>query len=375
MHIQVGQSLFLKLLQRQQGVIERKSTVSLLSHALLEAEKGKDGGEGVLRIIGTDLELTLVETCPADVKEAGMFTVSAHLLHDIVKKCPSNQSITLIYDGKTLSLVCGPSSFSLPTLPVDGYPPVAVHEPTHSFILTGGELRRLIDQTRFAMSTEEARFYLNGMYVHASGDALKAVATDAHRLALSWVPLPPNASGVRGMIWSRKTVAEVRKLIESDDVEMHVSFSSAQAAFSYEGLTFYARFVNGVFPQYEDAIPKENRIVLQVLRESFHEAVDRVSVIAAQDKVRPVCLSVSKEKISLSAKGADNGSGIEEVAVKYDGEPFSIHFNARYVLDALQQVKGKHFTLHFKDSKTPVLLKDEADDQVLYVLMPVRASV
>ena len=370
MEVRLEKASFLKALQRQQGIVERKTTVPILCHLLL-----KTRGEQSLQITGTDLELTLCESLACTVVKPGAVTVSAQVLYDLVRKCPAGQQISLTFDAdkKQVAFACGVARFNLPTLDEKSFPEVAEHHPTHSFLLTGGELKRLVDQTRFAMSQEDARFYLNGIYLHASGQDLKAVATDAHRLALSWVPLPPKAEGLKGMILSRKTVAEMRRLIDEEETDIQASFSPTQVAFAMGDVVFYARFINGTFPQYTQAIPQDNKYVLEVDRKVFHEVVDRVSVVAGSEKTKPIKLAVQKDSIVFSARGMDNGSGTESMAIDYTGEPFEISFNARYILDAVQQVKAETFFLHFKDATTPVILKDPGDDQVLYVLMPVRS--
>ena len=372
MQIQLDRRPFLKALNHQQGIVERKVTIPLLSNLLLSTQE-----DGFLKVVGTDLELTLVDCVPATIQKSGTVTAPAHLLYDIVRKCPDDRPIEMNLDDKTrlLNVWCGESRFQVPTLPEDGYPPMVEHHPSHTFQMSGKDLSRLIDQTRFAMSTEETSFFLNGIYLHAEATHLKAVATDAHRLALSWTRLPEAAKGLQGAILSRKTVIELRKLIESEDAIVEVAFSGTQASFSCEDTTFFARFVNGTFPKYTEAIPSDNSLVLEVDTASFRAAVDRVSVISSGEKVRLVRLAFENNELSLSAKGMETGSGTEKVAIKYDGEPFAVSFNARYVLDAVQQIKGDVITLQFKDAQTPVILKDSDDDKVLYVLMPVRANI
>lgn len=372
MHIQLDRRPFLRALNHQQGIVERKVTIPLLSNLLLRTQD-----DGFLEIVGTDLELTLVDRVPATIQKPGTITAPAHLLYDIVRKCPDDYSIEIRFDEETrlLCVTCGKSRFQVPTLPEEGYPTMVEHHPSHTFQILGKDLSRLIDQTRFAMSTEESSFFLNGIYIHAEAAHLKAVATDAHRLALSWTRLPETAKGLQGAILSRKTVTELRRLIESEDAVVEVAFSQTQASFSCEGTTFFARFVNGTFPKYTEAIPNANSLTLEVDTASFRAAVDRVSVISSQEKVRLVRLFFDSNELSLSAKGMETGSGTEKLAIKYDGEPFSISFNARYVLDAVQQVKGNVITFYFRDAQTPVILKDSDDDKVLYVLMPVRANI
>ena len=199
------------------------------------------------------------------------------------------------------------------------------------------------------------------------------VATDAHRLALSWLPLPPDAHGIEGAILSRKTIQELSKIItESDEGEIKVSFSNAQVAFQIQDLTLYSRLVQGTFPNYQQAIPKDNKRILTLDTRAFEEAVDRVSMVSQYDKVRTIKLHIEKSKLNLSARGSDNGFGCEEIAIQYDADPFEIGFNARYVLDVLKQIKSKNFQISFGQPPVPAVVKDLDDEDVLYVLMPMR---
>jgi DNA polymerase-3 subunit beta len=366
MHAKVSRAHFLKALAHQQNVVERKTTVPILSHVLLEFSLDK-----TVKITGTDLELTVVETLEADVKKEGFVTLSAHLLYDIIRKLPEESEITLEEASGHVFIRSSFSTFKLPTLAVSDFPPVTQHKPTHTFTLTGLELRRLVDQTRFAISTEEARSYLNGIYLHADSDNLKVVATDAHRLALSWISLPSGAKNMEGIILSRKSVNEIRKLSDTD-TDFKISISQAQAAFQVGSVTLYSRLVQGQFPDYHPAIPKGNNCIVTLDTRTFESAVDRVSMVSQYDKVRTIKLQFDAGRLILSAQATDSGFGQEEMPVEYVGDPLEIGFNARYILDVVQQIKGKQMQFCFGNAVNPALIKDQEDDHVLYVLMPMR---
>ncbi len=367
MHIRLEKSSFLKVLAHQQSVVERKTTVPILTHVLMEAT-----ADGRVKLTGTDLELTVVESVPADVRQEGAVTLSAHLLYDITRKLKDDSPIDLeLSPNNTLSLRCSPSQFTLPVLPVADFPLMTQHQSMHSFALTGGELHRLIDQTRFAMSTEEARYYLNGIYFHILEGNLRAVATDAHRLALSWLPLPPHTEAFPGAILSRKTIAEVRKLIDHEDTVVDISLSASQIAFRLGDLTLYSRLVKGTFPDYTRAIPQNNDRVIQVETQLFAGAVDRVSMIT-DAKVRAIKMNIHPNGITFSAQNTENGSACEDIPATYGGDVLEMGFNARYILDVIHQLKGDIFHIHVSSEDVPAIIKDPKNESALYVLMPMR---
>lgn len=370
MQVSLKKSAFVQGMHRQQGVVDRKTTVPVLNHVLLQAKKDS----GALGITGTDLELGLTEDIQADVQKPGALAVPAHLLYDIARKCADDAPIELSHDAEKniLILSSAGSRFQLPILAADQYPALPPQEDKVQFFLTGAELGRLLDQTRFAMSQEEARFYLNGVYLHTGGHQLKMAGTDAHRLSLSWIPLPPSAEELSGVILSRKTVSELKRLIESQEGDIQLSFSNTQGVFQAGKIKLYTRFVNGTFPQYEQAIPRETRHTLVFQTAPFYQALDRVSVIASQEKSCPVKITLEKGQVVFSAQDLVGGQSRETLKTDYKGQPFDVKFNARYVLDALNQVRGETFSLSFNDPDKPFVIKDSKDEQVLYVLMPMR---
>ncbi|MGL5785123.1 MAG: DNA polymerase III subunit beta [Alphaproteobacteria bacterium] len=367
MHVTLEKSTFLKSLAHQQGVIERKTTVPILSHVLLTAKAGK------LTLTGTDLELCLVESIDAQVEAPGQITLPVHTLYDIVRKLKDNSPITLrLEENGTICLDCSPSVFNLPTLPTIEFPAMNAQSLPHQFTLACRDLRRLIDQTRFAMSSEEARYYLNGVYFHHLDGQLRAVATDAHRLALSWMPIPETAKNMPGVILSRKTIQEIRKLIDGKEEDiLHIALSGQQISFTLGESVLYSRLIEGQFPDYQRAIPQQGGQDIFVENRFFAEAVDRVSMIS-QEKSRIIKMQLASSQITLSAQSAENGFAEENLPIDYQGNPLSIGFNARYMLDISQQMTGDRLNICLNEGQTPVLLKDPQEHQALYVLMPMR---
>jgi DNA polymerase-3 subunit beta len=246
---------------------------------------------------------------------------------------------------------------------------------THAFSLGAKDLKDLIDRTQFAISTEETRYYLNGIYLHAftagKQKTLRAVATDGHRLARVEMPLPEGAENIPGVIVPRKMVNEVRKLIEEVDGTVAVSLSDTRIRFAFDDVVLTSKLIDGSFPDYQRVIPTGNDKILEVDRKEFHDAVDRVSTISSE-KSRAVKLSLKPGSLTLSATSAENGSATEEIEVKYDGAPVDIGFNSKYLLDVAQQIEGEGLQMVLADSVAPTLLRDMADAMALYVLMPMR---
>jgi DNA polymerase-3 subunit beta len=281
----------------------------------------------------------------------------------------------LATDGAQVALKAGRSRFTLATLPKEDFPATAASDLPHRFPLSAVDLRGLIDRTKFAISTEETRYYLNGIYLHAFSAgkqmALRAVATDGHRLARVEMPLPEGAENIPGVIVPRKMVNEIRKLIEEVDGMVEVSLSDSRIRFAFNDIVLTSKLIDGSFPDYQRVIPTGNDKVLEVDRRSFRDAVDRVSTISSE-KSRAVKLSLRPSVATLSATSAENGTAVEELEVKYDGAPLDIGFNSKYLLDVADQIDGDGLQLVLADSVAPTLVRDLADAMALYVLMPMR---
>ena len=338
MKLTIERAALLKSLGHVQSVVERRNTIPILSNVKLEA------GDGAVRLNATDMDLDIVEQAVADVATPGSTTVSAHTLYDIVRKLPDGAQVNMDGggDGQVI-LSAGRSRFTLASLPIDEFPVLSGGDLPHQFTVTAAELRGLIDRTRFAISTEETRYYLNGIYLHAAdhdGTALlRAVATDGHRLASVQIPLPAGAEGMPGVIVPRKAVAELRKLIDESGDEVIVSLSESKIRFAFDAAVLTSKLIDGTFPDYQRVIPEGNDQVMEVDCAVFAEAVDRVSAISSE-KSRAIKLSLDGGTLVLSASSPEHGSATEELEVAYDGDLLEIGFNSAYLLDVTRQIEG-----------------------------------
>jgi DNA polymerase-3 subunit beta len=371
MRVIIERAALLKSLNHVQSVVERRNTIPILSNVLIQADSG------TIRLTATDLDLEIVEGVPADVGQSGATTVPAHMMYDIVRKLPDGAQLELVQgpDEGRLSVMSGRSRFMLQALPPQDFPDLTAGELTHTFEIPAKELKTLIDSTRFAVSTEETRYYLNGIYLHdvETGPApvLRAVATDGHRLAQAQVACPEGAAGMPGVIIPRKAVLELVKLVEDAEAPVEVALSSAKIRFALDGVVMTSKLIDGTFPDYERVIPKNNDRIMEVDTRLFSQAVDRVSTISSE-KGRAVKLNIGQDKLVLSVNNPDSGSAEEEIAVSYASEPMDIGFNSRYLLDIAGQLKGDSAAFELADSNSPTVIRDPADERALFVLMPMR---
>jgi DNA polymerase-3 subunit beta len=299
------------------------------------------------------------------------------MFYDIVRKLPEGSQIELQSgsDRNSLQVRAGRSRFTLQTLPETDFPDLAAGELPHRFKLASKDLKRLVDKTQFAISTEETRYYLNGIYLHeAEGDAgptLRAVATDGHRLAQVELPLPSGAKGMPGVIVPRKTVLELSKLVEDADGEVRLELSPSKIRVSSGRVVLTPKLIDGTFPDYERVIPQGNDKRMEVDNAAFAQAVDRVSTLSS-DKGRAVKLALSDGKLTLSVNNPESGSATEELAVDYGFDALEIGFNARYLLDISGQLESDSLRFLLSDPGSPTIVKDVGDENALYVLMPMR---
>jgi len=370
----IERATLLKSLGHVQSVVERRNTIPILSNVLIEA-----AADSSLRLMATDLDLQIVETMNAvSVDVPSTITVSAHLLFDIARKLPDGSQVSLeAADGK-LVIRAGRSRFSLPTLPRDDFPVIAEGDLPTSFELAAASLIEVIDKTRFAISTEETRYYLNGIFFHVSDDpepVLKAAATDGHRLARVTLPRPDGAQDMPDIIIPRKCIAELRKLLEeAGESKVLVDLSTSKIRFTLgggNGIILTSKLIDGTFPDYSRVIPTGNDKLLKLDPKSLAEGVDRVATIA-REKTRAVKLSLEADKVSLSVTSPDNGTATEEIPSSYDSDPIEIGFNASYLIDLLGEIEGDSVELHLADASAPTLIREQEKSTALYVLMPMR---
>ncbi len=371
MKLTIERAALLRALGHVQSVVERRNTIPILSNVLLKAEGTK------LALSATDMDLEMVSALPCQGAQAGTTTVPAHTLYDIIRKLREGAQIELESTGEKglLTLRSGRSTFTLSCLPPEDYPLLAGGELAHNFLLSAADLKRLIDRTRFAISTEETRYYLNGIYLHAAKtdkvNMLRAVATDGHRLARMEIPLPEGASGMPGVIVPRKTVTELRKLLDEMDQDVSVALSDTKIRFTFADTVLTSKLIDGTFPDYDRVIPMNNDRILEVDCKLFAEAVDRVSTISTE-KSRAVKLTIERGSVTLSATSPENGTATEELEVRYSAQPLEIGFNSRYLLDITEQIEGEGARFAMADAASPTVVRDSADGSALYVLMPMR---
>jgi DNA polymerase-3 subunit beta len=372
MKLAIERAALLKSLGHVQSVVERRTTIPILSNVRLEAT------EGALGLTATDLDLSVVETTEAEVTQPGATTAPAHTLYDVVRKLPEGARVTIERSaaGSEITLRSGRATFDLPCLPADEFPTMGDEGLEHRFALPAGELRKLIDRTRFAISTEETRYYLNGVFFHALDDGagrLRSVATDGHRLARVEVALPDGAAGMPPVIVPRKTIGEVRKLLDDleADAAVDIRLSNSRIRFTLGSAVLRSRLIDGTFPDYERVIPTANDKLLVAPTKELSAAIDRVATIST-DRSRAVKLSLAESRLTLSAVSPEAGRAVEELDVNYPSEPLEIGFNARYMLDMSGQIEGDDIELAIADAASPIVVRDPKDNSTLYVLMPMR---
>jgi DNA polymerase-3 subunit beta len=371
MKLTIERAALLRALGHVQSVVERRNTIPILSNVMLKAEKGK------LALSATDMDIEIVERTEAAVAREGATTAPAHTLYDIVRKLREGAQVELEATGDRgqMTLRSGRSTFTLACLPPEDYPLMAGGELPHAFTLTATELKALIDRTRFAISTEETRYYLNGIFLHTTKSnevpVMRAVATDGHRLARVEIMMPEGASAMPGVIVPRKTVTELRKLLEETEEDVAVALSETKIRFQFGVGVLTSKLIDGTFPDYDRVIPTGNDKVLEVNCKEFAEAVDRVATISTE-KSRAVKLSVERGNLVLSAVSPENGSATEEIEVRYGASPIEIGFNSRYLLDIAEQIEGDGAQFAMADAASPTVVRDSADGSALYVLMPMR---
>ncbi len=370
----IERATLLRCLSHVQSVVERRNTIPILSNVLIDASDG-----GSVRVMATDLDLQVVETMSASsVDQPGAITVSAHLLFDIARKLPDGSQVSLTTSDNRLEVKAGRANFKLPTLPRDDFPVIVEGDLPTSFELPARLLAELIDRTRFAISTEETRYYLNGIFLHVTDEdepLLKAAATDGHRLARFTISRPEGAAGMPDVIVPRKAVGELRKLLdEAIDSNVLIDLSASKIRFTMGGeggVVLTSKLIDGTFPDYSRVIPTANDKLLKVDPKLFFSGVDRVATIATE-KTRAVKIGLDNDRVTLSVTSPDNGTAAEELAAEYRAESLEIGFNANYLKDILGQIDSDTVELHLADAGAPTLIRENDQARALYVLMPMR---
>ena len=359
-----------KSLSHLQSIVDRRNVLPILSNILIDAKNNS------LNLSSTDMDISIIENVNCEVIEEGSTTINAQLIYDIIKKLHEGSKIEIISNNsKILTLRSGVSKFSLACLPKEDFPLIESKIKGQKIVTKSANLFNLIDKTKFAISNEETRYFLNGLYFSISNvedsSMLTFVGTDGHRLAKFSIPNSHQYQDLNGVIIPKKTINELYKLLSenSDDVEIEVS--SNKIIFKFDNLVFISKLVDGTFPDYKRVIPKNNNEILYINRSNLLSAVDRVSTIV-NEKSPVIKFKLLKDLVNLSTSNNDNSSATEDIQAKYEGKEIEIGFNAKYIMDVLDNLKEDEIQISFLDNSSPIIAKEKSNPDLIYVLMPMR---
>ena len=370
MKFTVEKNNLFKSLSHVQSIVEKKNTLPILSNILLEAK------DNTLILSATDMDLSITEKLNCNIIDNGSTTVSAHTLYDIIKKIPESSEIEIISnDGKIMSLRAGKSKFSLGCLPKEDFPIIEINKLENEINIDSQKFLKLLDKTRFAVSNEETRYFLNGIYFHKienqKFDILSVVATDGHRLAKFDFNFNSKIGEIPGIIIPKKAVNELYKLLIDFEGSIKINLDSNKIVFFVGKSTLISKLIDGSFPDYKRVIPVNNNNVLKINRELFSLAVDRVSTIT-NDKSPVIKFKLLKNLINMSSVNNENGTATEDISANYEGEEIEIGFNSKYILEMVNNLEDEEITLNFNDSASPVTALESSNPDLIYVLMPMR---
>lgn len=365
MKFRIERAALLRVLGHVQSVVERRNTIPILSNVMIQA------GDSSATLTTTDLDIQATETVPVEVAQSGATTVPAQTFNDIIRKMPDGCQIELTADSDKLTLVSGRSRFTLAVLPADDFPLIPSEKLPNTFALPSETLSTLFNRARYAISNEETRYYLNGIFLHTDEESILAVSTDGHRLARIQAPRPAAINDIAGVIIPRKCIGEILKVVDDTDDDVQIGLSETKISFKLGELTYTSKLIDGTYPDYVRVIPTGNQRNVIVDPRALAETIDRVSMISAE-RTRAVKVNLDRDQLKLSVTSPETGLATESLDVDYSGDPFEIGFNARYLLDALQQNKDGLIELSMNNPSDPILVIAQNRKEDVSVLMPMR---
>ena len=374
MEFKINSSDLLKALSHIHGIVEVRHTLPILSNIILKAKDNE------LTLSSTNLDIYCADKIKSEVSIAGEISVSAVTFFEIVKRLPSGSEVMMkMEEGENeIILKCGRSKFNLSTLKTDDFPIISDNDLSTNFVLSADELIRIIDKTKFAVSNEETRYYLNGIFLHKADrnslQFLRAVATDGHRLAQYDIPLPQGAEEITGIIIPKKTIFELRKVLEDANGDVNISLNENKIKFTFNDLKIISMVIDGTFPDYTKVIPQNNNKNFKTNNNELKNAIDRVSAVAVNEetKSKAIKLSLEDNKLNLSVESQSKGSANEIIEISYDGDKVDIGFNSKYIIDICNEVDGEEVDISLLDSVSPAIILDKTDENLFFVLMPMR---
>ncbi len=370
MKFKVLKSQIFKSISHLQGIVDKKNTLPVLSNILIEAKNN------TLTLSSTDMDISIIDKFKCNVLEEGATTINSQILYDIVRKLNDDSEIELISNnGKLLTLRSNGSRFSLACLPKEDFPIIDQTNDGKSIKINSKIIYKLIDKTKFAISNEETRYFLNGLYfnLHQSNEntILTLVGTDGHRLAKFSHEIKQKIDQVLGVIIPKKTINELSKLLSDIDEEIEIIISSTKIIFFVGELILISKLIDGTFPDYKRVIPDSNHNILEINRENLLAAVDRVSTIS-NEKSPVIKFKLLKNIINLNTANVENSTATEDINLNYQGDEFEIGFNSKYIMDIVNNLEDEVISINLKDGSSPIIAKEKSNSNLVYVLMPMR---
>ncbi len=370
MKFNISRSNFFRTLSHLQGIVDKKNSLPILANILIEANGN------LLTLSSTDMDISIIEQINCNVTEDGATTINSQILYDIVRKIDDNSEIEIISNnGKLLTLRSEGSRFSLSCLPKEDYPIIEKDNSGIDIILNSKILFKLIDKTKFAISNEETRYFLNGLYFNITNEKNKnivtLVGTDGHRLAKFSHQIDEKIDQVSGVIIPKKTIYELSKLLSEIDKDVNISISSNKVTFIIGNIVFISKLIDGSFPDYKRVIPNENSNILKINRDKLLSAVDRVSTIA-NEKSPVIKFKLLENILNLNTINTESSTASEDLKISYVGDEIEIGFNSKYIMDIVNNLEDEEILIYLKDNTSPVIIKENSKADLVYVLMPMR---
>ena len=370
MEFTIERDTFLKSLGHATGIIEKKTTLPILSNILIEAKDSK------IKITATDLDIIYFEEIPVkEVKTEGSTTTSASVLYDILRKLKASTKVELtLLNSNKLNLVSENSKFNLLCMPPDNFPLSEEVINEKYFEISAQKLLKLLNKTKISISNDETRHYLNGIYLHKTKlenkSFLCGVATDSHRLSSSSIEIDPN-SQFESIILPKKTIFQLISLIEQNNNLIKISNSKSKIKFEMESGVLISKVIDGRFPDYNKVIPKDTDKALEIKLDEFKNSIERVTTVSS-DRKEGLKMFISKESVKLSVSNPNSGEGIENIKAKFDSSDLNISFNSRDLSDIASQIENESIVIKLKDPGSPVLIRDLLDKNSFHVVMPMK---
>ena len=370
MEFTINRDIFLKSLGHAYGIIEKKTTLPILSNILIEAKNSK------IKITATDLDIIYSEEIPLeDLKNEGSTTTSANILYDILRKLEVNSKVILsLQSANKLKLTSGNSKFNLLCIPGDNFPLSEDDIPQNNFEVSSQNLLKLLNKTKISISNDETRHYLNGIYLHKVNLENKlflcGVATDSHRLSSSSLPIELNTN-FESIILPRKTIFQLISLLEENAKNIKISNNKSKIKFEMGSGILISKVIDGRFPDYNKVVPTGNEKVLEIKLNDFKNSIERVTTVSS-DRKEGLKMFVSKDFLELSVNSPNSGEGVEKVNAQFNSDDMNISFNSRYLIDIASQIENEKIVIYLKDPGSPVLIKDLSDKNSFHVVMPMK---